>query len=549
MEPLGKSAAALYESAMETSQPKRALAAFALALAIAPLPALAGPAIVADIDSGRVLYTEDATKPWYPASVTKLMTVYVTLKALAAGEIGLETAIPVSKRAAAAPPSKIRVKPGQELTLDNALKILMVKSANDVAIVVAEGVGGTVENFAAMMNAEAQQLGMTDSHFINPNGLHANGQQSSARDMALLARALLTEFPEYAQLFGIGAVKLGDVVMLNTNGLIGRYPGADGMKTGFICPSGFNVVATAARGGRKYVAVVFGEPSAQKRTLKASQLFDRAFNGEFSRGPKLAALPRVGGTPPNMREDICVKRIGREPSESDAPAALSQPTNDDGRPMPMLSNGAAFALGPRDEFTPIDVFIGPSAGSKRAPVAANRKLTAATQTAQNEKPEQPAKTNATAKTAEKKNAAAKKQPEKKATTTNAKAAPAKPANANPANAKPERAPTSEPAAAPNETASPQPVPVRTPQPQSSDNLGGIGISQSGPSSFRGAVPVVPQAPVATPNAGGAGPIVLPGAPQPAAAPAAPTVQPKLGPAPKPTANSATKPALKPATEQ
>ena len=511
---------------MERSLPHRALAALVFAMtASTAIPAMAGPAIVADVDSGRVLYAEEATRPWYPASVTKLMTVYVTLKALAAGQIGLETAIPVSKRASIAPPSKIRLKPGQEITLDNALKILMVKSANDVAIVVAEGVGGTVENFAAMMNAEAQRLGMTESHFVNPNGLFANGQQSSARDMAILARALLTDFPEYAQLFSIGAVKLDDVVMLNTNGLIGRYPGADGMKTGFICPSGFNVVATAARGGRKYVVVVFGEPSAQKRTLKASQLFDRAFNGEFSRGPQLASLPRVGGAPPNLREDICVKRIGREPSESDAPATLSQATNDDGRPVAMLANGAAFALGPRDEFTPIDVFVGPSAGSKRAPVAANRKLTPATQTAAaDEKPKPTAKTQ-------------KAKPEPKA----GKATTSKAAN-NKKPAKPERAPTSEPAPASAENAGPSnavPAPKEAP---ASENMGGIGISQSGPASFRGTV----QQPQAAPS-GGAGPIVLPGAIAPA--PAQPTSQPKLGPAPKPTSNSAPKPALKPAADQ
>lgn len=509
---------------MERSQPHRALAALALALPLcATMPAMAGTAIVADVDSGRVLYSEDATHPWYPASVTKLMTVYVTLKALAAGQIGLETAIPVSKRASAAPPSKIRLKPGQEITLDNALKILMVKSANDVAIVVAEGVGGTVENFAAMMNADAQRLGMTDSHFVNPNGLFAAGQQSSARDMAILARAILTEFPEYAQLFSIGAVKLGDVVMLNTNGLIGRYPGADGMKTGFICPSGFNVVATAARGGRKLVVVVFGEPSAQKRTLKASQLFDRAFNGEFSRGPQLAALPRVGGTPPNLREDICVKRIGREPSESDAPAAMAQGTNDDGRPVAMLSNGAAFALGPRDEFTPIDVFVGASAGSKRAPVAANRKFAPATQTA--------AADESDAKPASKKKDAKAAKPTKPAPAKTAtKTAPAKPAAK-----KPEPAPTSEPSAAPNETASPEPVPVKVPKAApAAENLGGIGISQSGPASFRGAVPQVPAAaPGAAP---GAGPIILPGA----AAIATPQ---------NPPAKTAPRPPLKPATDQ
>lgn len=512
---------------MERSQPQRALAALALALTVsAAMPAMAGPAIVADVDSGRVLYAEDATQPWYPASVTKLMTVYVTLKALAAGQIGLETAIPVSKRASVAPPSKIRLKPGQDITLDNALKILMVKSANDVAIVIAEGVGGTVENFAAMMNAEAKRLGMTDSHFVNPNGLFAAGQQSSARDMALVARALLTEFPEYAQLFSIGAVKLGDVVMLNTNGLIGRYPGADGMKTGFICASGFNVVATAARGGRKYIAVVFGEPSAQKRTLKASQLFDRAFNGEFRSGPQLASLQRVGGTPPNLREDICVKRIGREPSENDAPAALSQGTsNDDGRPVAMLANGAAFALGPREEFTPIEVFVGASAGSKRAPVAANRKLAPATQTAAAEDSADRKKTSASAA----KPAPAKdtKKTAKKDAKKDVKTAPP----AQPAAAKPEPAPTSEPAPAPNETASPKPVPVKTPQAAPApENQGGIGISKTGPASFHGAVPPQP-----VPVPGGAGPLVLPGAAAPVPSTLAKPVPPK--------------PILKPATDQ
>lgn len=525
-EPLGKSAASLYQRTMERRLPHRALAALALAMtassamiASTAMPAMAGPAIVADVDSGRVLYAEEATRPWYPASVTKLMTVYVTLKALAAGQIGLETAIPVSKRASAAPPSKIRLKPGQEITLDNALKILMVKSANDVAIVVAEGVGGTVENFANMMNAEAQRLGMTESHFVNPNGLFANGQQSSARDMAILARALLTEFPEYAQLFSIGAVKLNDVVMLNTNGLIGRYPGADGMKTGFICPSGFNVVATAARGGRKYVVVVFGEPSAQKRTLKASQLFDRAFNGEFSRGPQLAAMQAVGGTPPNLREDICVKRIGREPSENDAPATLSQSTNDDGRPVAMLANGAAFALGPRDEFTPIDVFIGPSAGSKRAPLAANRKLVPTTQTAAAEDAPKPSaktqKTKPEAKTS--KTATTKKQTKK-----------------------PDPAPTSEPAPGLSDSAGPASAATAPKAEPSAENMGGIGISQSGPASFRGSLQQ-------TPPSSGTGPIVLPGAAIPSSGPA--PSQPKLGPAPKPAANSAAKPALKPATDQ
>lgn len=524
---------------MERSLPHRALAALAFAMsATAAVPAVAGPALVADIDSGRVLYAEDATQPWHPASVTKLMTVYVALRALAEGRIGLETAIPVSKRASLAPPSKIRLKPGQDITLDNALKIMMVKSANDVAITIAEGVGGSVENFAAMMNAEAQRLGMTDSHFINPNGLFAAGQQSSARDMAVLARALLTEFPAYEPLFGIGAVKLGDVVMLNTNGLIGRYPGADGMKTGFICASGFNVVATASRNGRRYVAVVFGEPSAQKRTIKASQLFDRAFNGEFSRGPQLAALQRVGGTPPNLREDICVKRIGREPSENDAPAAMVQGTNnDDSRPVMMMANGAAFATGPRDEFTPIPVFIGASAGSKNAPLAANRKTAPATQSAS---ANQPAAQKATPQATD--NKAATKPAAKTAPKATAKPA-AKPSTKPSAKPSAKPAAATAPAAAPNAApaASPAPVeasgavkpqPAKTPAQPAPDNVGGIGISQSGPASFRGSAAPQPS-PQAAP-AGGSGPLVLPGA-------TAPVPSQFMRPAPA-------KPPLKPATE-
>jgi D-alanyl-D-alanine carboxypeptidase len=525
---------------MERSLTHRALAALSLAASAAlALPAQAGPALVADIDSGRVLYAEDATQPWHPASVTKLMTVYVALRALADGQIGLQTAIPVSKRASLAPPSKIRLKPGQEITLENALKIMMVKSANDVAITIAEGVGGTVENFAAMMNAEAQRLGMTDSHFINPNGLFAAGQQSSARDMALLARALLVEFPEYAALYSIGAVKLGDVVMLNTNGLIGRYPGADGMKTGFICASGFNVVATASRNGRRVVAVVFGEPSAQKRTIKASQLFDRAFNGEFSRGPQLAALQRVGGAPPNLREDICVKRIGREPSENDAPATLTPGASQDdsSRPIMMTSNGAAFATGPREEFTPIAVFIGPSPGSKNAPMAANRKAIPATQTATADKPE-PSKAGAPKTKSAKPADSAKTKP---AAAPSAKQEVNKKPAANTATKKP--APAAAPAKPAASTPSPQPAaaePSGGVKPAAAkeaaqpapDNVGGIGISQSGPASFRGTMPP-PSAPKAAP-AGGAGPLVLPGA-------AAPVPSQLVRPAPA-------QPALKPATE-
>jgi D-alanyl-D-alanine carboxypeptidase len=177
--------------------------------------------------------------------------------------IGLETAIPVSKLAARQPRVKVYAKPGSSITLDNAMKVMMVKSANDIAYVIAEGVGGTVENFVSMMNAEARNLGMRTSNFTNPNGWHHPDQYTSARDLGVLAMALMREFPEYSDYWNIGAVQIGRAVLTNTNGLVGRYSGVTGFKTGFVCASGFNLVATAQRGGRTLVAVVMGALSVR----------------------------------------------------------------------------------------------------------------------------------------------------------------------------------------------------------------------------------------------------------------------------------------------
>jgi D-alanyl-D-alanine carboxypeptidase len=354
----------------------------------------ASPYVVADVNTGRVLFSEDATMPWYPASVTKLMTVYVTLKKLREGRISLDTAIPISKRATSVPPSKSGARPGQEITLENAMKILLVKSANDMAVVIAEGVGGTVEDFAEMMNREAANLGMRESHFVNPNGLFAEGQQTSARDMALLARALLLEFPEYAGFFNIGAVKLGNRVLKNTNGLVGRYPGIEGMKTGFICPSGFNLVAVANRNGQRLVAVVMGAASGTDRTLKAAQFLDKGFSGSYGGmlglgGGTLQSLPASSvSTPPNMREDICVHRKGAPASEEEAEpqTSVSLPGgNDDSRTAPLaaaavstpssVSGSGPRSLGPRMAFDPVPVYFGRSEKSASAPVAANAAFT------------------------------------------------------------------------------------------------------------------------------------------------------------------------------
>ncbi len=268
-----------------------------------------GPYIVVDAATGAVLSQSNATLAWHPASTTKMMTAYVALRAVRAGRIGLETAIPASPLAARQPRVKVYIKPGQEITLDNALKVMMVKSANDIAYVVAEGVGGDVETFVGMMNAEARRLGMGDTRFTNPNGWHHPQQQTSARDLAVLTMAMMREFPEYAGYWGIGAVQLGPQLLNNTNGLIGRYEGATGFKTGFVCASGFNLVATATRGGRTVIAVVLGAYSGAERTVRAAQLLDSGFTSWGGFSTSLASLSPSGTT----ARSICaeVRAFGR----------------------------------------------------------------------------------------------------------------------------------------------------------------------------------------------------------------------------------------------
>ena len=273
---------------------RRVLFGFAAALALGAASAQATPYLVVDADSDQVLMENEATAPWYPASLTKLMTVYVALDAVRSGKLTLDTPLVMSARAARMPPSKMGFRPGTEVTLDNALKMLMVKSPNDVAVMVAEGVSGSVEAFADDMNADAQRLGMHELHFVNPNGLHNPAHVSSARDMAIIARALLREFPDHADLFSIGALQLGRQYIPNHNGLLGRYPGADGMKTGFTCPAGFNVVASANHSGRRLIVVVLGAPTARSRNQEAADLFDRGFAGGGGAG-SLELLPSGSG--------------------------------------------------------------------------------------------------------------------------------------------------------------------------------------------------------------------------------------------------------------
>jgi D-alanyl-D-alanine carboxypeptidase len=344
------------------SRASASLAGLALVI-ISCVAAFATPSLLLDADSGQVLSEDQATANWYPASLTKLMTAYVALSAVRAGRLTMDTPMVMSARAARMPPSKMGFRPGTEVTLDNALKMLMVKSPNDVAVLVAEGVSGSVEAFADEMNDAARQLGLRESHFVNPNGLPDVHQVSSARDMAMIARALLKEFPEENDIYGIGALQLDNRIIKGHNGLIGRYPGADGMKTGFTCAAGFNVVASATRGGRRLIAVVLGASSARGRTAEAAAMFDRGF-ATWSGSGSLETLASPGiGPAPDMHQEICSRRNRSAIAAAEEEEASGPSLGILGALLGMPSQSGRLASSSEPVyFTPVPVFIGPKPG-------------------------------------------------------------------------------------------------------------------------------------------------------------------------------------------
>ncbi|HSG93931.1 MAG TPA: D-alanyl-D-alanine carboxypeptidase family protein, partial [Afifellaceae bacterium] len=252
-----------------------------------------GPYLVADVATGAVYANRDALRPWHPASTTKLMTAYVTFRALRNGEIDTDSPVVVSQNALNQPPSKMGFPVGSVLTVDNALKIILVKSANDIAVALAETVAGSEPAFVARMNREANRLGMTRTKFKNPHGLPDPGQITTARDLALLASAILKEFPERRPLFKIHAIRHGKRTLRNYNILVDRYRGTTGMKTGYIRDSGFNLVASARRNDKEVVAVVLGACSAMSRAEKAASLLDAGFRARGALSVRRISLKNV----------------------------------------------------------------------------------------------------------------------------------------------------------------------------------------------------------------------------------------------------------------
>jgi D-alanyl-D-alanine carboxypeptidase len=239
--------------------------------------AAAGSAVVFDFEDGHVLYAEDLDAPWYPASLTKMMTAYLALTAIREQRATRETKVFMSPAAFKQPPTRLGLKVGKDITLGDALRALIMRSANDVAVAIAETLGGDEASFIKQMNQAAARLGMVHTHFINPHGLPADMQVTTARDMGLLAQALLRDFPEEAPLYAMTQATIGKVTIGTHNALLTSFPGGDGIKTGYTCASGYNLAASATRNGRKLIAILLGETSNNARTARAAALLESGF--------------------------------------------------------------------------------------------------------------------------------------------------------------------------------------------------------------------------------------------------------------------------------
>ncbi len=233
--------------------------------------------IVIDVESGDVLHAENADATRYPASLTKMMTLYLLFESIESGNMRLDQLLTVSSHAASMPASKLWLSPGSTIRAEEAIKALVVRSANDVAVVVAEALGGTEGNFGRMMTQRARELGLQDTVFRNASGLPDNAQVTTARDMATLSIRLMQDFPQYYHYFSTQSFTYRGTTHTSHNRLVRNYPGADGLKTGFIRASGFNVATSAIRNNRRIVSVVMGGFTAASRDTHMADLLDRGF--------------------------------------------------------------------------------------------------------------------------------------------------------------------------------------------------------------------------------------------------------------------------------
>ncbi len=282
-------------------------------LVIVPLSAAAAPyaAMVIDARSGKVLHSRNADTRLHPASLTKMMTLYIVFEAVENGEISLDTRVRISKHAASEPPSKLGLKAGQKIALRYLVRAAAVKSANDAATALAEAIEGSEARFARRMNRTAKAMGMTRTTFKNAHGLTESGHLSTARDMTTLGRHLFYDYPEYYNLFSRMTANAGVKTVYHTNRkLLGSYRGADGIKTGYTRAAGFNLVASAERGRERIIATVFGGRSTRTRNAKVAELLDLGFKRAptrvaVSRPARPAYYGRIGnGTPEGVGKTV-----------------------------------------------------------------------------------------------------------------------------------------------------------------------------------------------------------------------------------------------------
>src|SRR5471030_797123 len=234
--------------------------------------------IVVDANSGAVMQATNADSPRHPASLTKIMTLYLLFEQLEKGKIKLNTEMPVSAHAASQAPSKLGLKPGETIRVETAIRAIVTKSANDVAVIVSEALGGDETSFAKLMTTKARALGMKGTTYRNASGLPEDQQYTTAQDQALLGRAIRDRFPNYYQYFSTRTFDFRGKSVRNHNHLLGNVDGVDGIKTGYIHDSGFNIVTSVRRANRDIVAVVFGGRTANERDARVRSLIDSNIN-------------------------------------------------------------------------------------------------------------------------------------------------------------------------------------------------------------------------------------------------------------------------------
>lgn len=307
-------------------------------------------AIVVDATSGEVLFARHADSRRYPASITKVMTLYLAFDALQEGRVKLTDVLTVSPRAASQPPSKLGLAAGQTITLEDAMKATAVRSANDMAVAVAEHIGGSEARFTAMMTLKAEELGMTQTRYVNANGLPDSRQLTSARDLAILSRAVMRDFPQYYRYLGLHDWVYQGRDYRNTNGLLATGQGYDGIKTGYTNASGYNLAASSVRDGKRLITIVLGGRSTATRNAHVAELMNTGFEVQ-----KL----RERGQPIQVAQTFFEQRgfgIGSD-GAAGAPVAYASLSRDED----MSPTAVAYTAGPPPAVEPAYVTPPPSA--------------------------------------------------------------------------------------------------------------------------------------------------------------------------------------------